>query len=388
MQWVGVATSTAVHLLVVAWITERTPAPAPIVAPSEPMTVEIVEASPPKPPEPEVAPIEVAFLDEATEAALPETAVPAPAAIPRPSRDTGNESTPPPQLTLPGAGPGSAVETAPIDPAKRSILMSMRRPRVDLRIGSTDYGSAVDNAPAGTGPENDATTGQLHPAGGGTYRSDQGPFTARIERDGEVKLKDKKNFHIHLAIPSLKDLGRGFADWYHQEDKTPQDPDQVALNGHRPSDTDTRPDHGNTVPLLGGGFDISDALMRDHGQDPYASQKLKFLDSTRDERVQIGNRHRQQQLQQATQIMQRNLDRVWASVTDARARKQALFELWDECAETGTEDLIAAGADARRLVIGFIRARLPAGRADAFTADEISAFNRVKQSKAAFAPYD
>jgi len=127
--------------------------------------------------------------------------------------------------------------------------------------------------------------------------------------------------------------------------------------------------------------------MRRHGQDPYASRKLAYLDSTRDHRVQIGQRHRQQQLEQAAVIMKANLDRVWSLPTPA-ARREALFELWDECAETGSDELVTAGREARKLVIGVLRARIPAGTADAYSPGELAALNRKKQSKATFAPYD
>src|SRR5262249_8706762 len=122
--------------------------------------------------------------------------------------------------------------------------------------------------------------------------------------------------------------------------------------------------------------------------DPYASRKLHVLDATRDQRAEIGSRHRIEQLSKAAQIMRANLDRVWATVRDLDARKQALFELWDVCAETGGATARGAGAVARRLVVGFIRAKLPAGSASAFTAAELAAFNLKRQSQAAFQPYE
>ena len=128
--------------------------------------------------------------------------------------------------------------------------------------------------------------------------------------------------------------------------------------------------------------------MRSKGIDPYASRKLKLLDATRDERVQIGNRHRAQQLAMTPQIVQRNLARLWAATPDTAARKQALFELWDECVETGDPAVVAAAAAARRLVIAFIRARLPAGSPDAFTPAELDALALARRSQAAFQPYD
>jgi hypothetical protein len=401
--WVAVAISGAAHLLVVAWLVDHRPEPRDLTGAPEPTTVEIVDV--PKPPEPDVAPIDVAFLDESVAAAIPEPAAipeaapPPPAASHRPPRTSGAEPTTTPEITLPGAGTGSgsAVETAPIDPAKRNYLMSMRRGKVDIRIPKTDYGSAVDGAPAGTGPEKDLTSGRLAPSGSGTYRTDEGVFVARVDPGGNAKIKDAKNFNVHFALPGLKDIGRGVADWYEQPNKWAGDDSDAERKAPlaskiqvSPGSTTDKDDRSKTavVPLLAGSFDITDAFMRSHGQDPYASKKLAYLDSTRDERVQIGSRHRQQQLKQATQIMQGNLDRLWSTQVDAQARKQALFELWDECAETGSGDLIEAGAEARRLVIGFIRARLPAGGATEFTADEVVAFNRTKQSKATFTPYE
>jgi hypothetical protein len=148
-------------------------------------------------------------------------------------------------------------------------------------------------------------------------------------------------------------------------------------------------DHGGvaTIPVLSGGFDVSDAFMRKHGQDPYAAKKLAFLDSTRDERVQIGLKHQSQQLQAAPRMMQVNLERLWATTADPAARREALFELWDESAEDGSPELVAAGAQVRGLVVAWIRAKLPAGSADAYGVDELAQLNRRRTSHAPFAPY-
>lgn len=142
-------------------------------------------------------------------------------------------------------------------------------------------------------------------------------------------------------------------------------------------------------------------MMRRHGQDPYASYKLRVLDETRDERAAIGKRYRTQQLAQSRQLMQKNLDRLWASTLDVAARKQGLFELWDDCAETGPEmepggftppgandELVAGGTSARSQLVGFVRSKLPAGTAGAFTADELARFNKQRKSRAEFQPYE
>jgi hypothetical protein len=138
---------------------------------------------------------------------------------------------------------------------------------------------------------------------------------------------------------------------------------------------------------LGARFDATDALMRHKGMDPYASYKLKVLDQTRDERVAMGKRHRTQELARSHMHVQANLARLWASTQDLAARKQGLFELWDDCAEHGSDELVAGGRAARAHVVGFIRSKLPAGSAVAFTAGELAQLNRQRRSREVFAPY-
>lgn len=167
---------------------------------------------------------------------------------------------------------------------------------------------------------------ELKPAGRGTYAADKQTFTASVAADGSVDLKDK--------------------------------PRQM---------------------------DWQDRMMLSKGVDPYARNKLALLDRTRDQRVAVGERHRREQLGRATFLMQNNIDRLWATTTDLAARKVGLFELWDDCAETGSEE-IAAAAAARSFVIGVIRGRLRG--ADAYTAAELAALNARRRSSAVFAPYE
>jgi hypothetical protein len=115
--------------------------------------------------------------------------------------------------------------------------------------------------------------------------------------------------------------------------------------------------------------------MRKYGHfDPYASRKRKLLDDTRAEREERGAAFRAEQAARSAELMQRNLEELWARVPDGAARKQALYELWNECADD------EAGLRARAMVIGWIRARLPPGSGGAFTADELARL-------APFSPY-
>jgi hypothetical protein len=166
----------------------------------------------------------------------------------------------------------------------------------------------------------------LKPSAGGTYTADKPTFTAKVDRDGQVHLEDKP--------------------WQ---------------------------------------LDTQDRLMLRMGIDPYGRNKLALLDRTRDQRAELGERRRRDQLAHASELVQRNIERLWATARDLAARKRGLFELWDDCAETGSDELVAGGDAARALVIGAIRARLRG--ADAYTAAELAQLNAIRRSKAVFAPY-
>jgi hypothetical protein len=201
-----------------------------------------------------------------------------------------------------------------------------------------------------------------------------------------VSLKDRRNLQVRVVLPKPRDIGNAISRWYYS-DKGPD-----GKRGERTLEKSVGgsidPDDRTPtaiVPVLGGGFDITDAIMRRKKVDPYAAAKLRYLDSTRDERVQIGNRYKREQLAQSAQLMQKTLDWLWASKVDLAARKQALFELWDDCAEVGSDAMVEGGKAARALVVGAIRARLTG--ADAYTAAELAAFNKRRQSKAVFEPY-
>lgn len=182
--------------------------------------------------------------------------------------------------------------------------------------------------------EDERDAQELKPQKDGTHRSEKTTFVAEVAKDGTVKLTDKANLQRHG---------------------------------------------------LGATFDTTDWLMRRQGMDPYASAKREYLDRTRDQRVEIGKAYRKEQLAQSAQLMATNLDRLWATVPDVGARKQAVFELWDECAETGDAVIVEGGAKARTLLERFVQVKLRG--ADGFTAEELARLNAHRRSKAAFDPY-
>jgi hypothetical protein len=165
----------------------------------------------------------------------------------------------------------------------------------------------------------------LQPSGGGTYRATQPGFDVGVDRDGMVHVHDKPT------------------------------------------------------------FDLTDALMRAAGIDPYSSQKLRVLDRTRDARAILFKRARRELLAKSADLVQRQMQLLWAQTTDLAERKEGLFELWDDCAETGDPELLAGAQAARAMVIGWIRSELRDGLA--YTAAELAAFNRRRRSAQVFDPY-
>ena len=93
--------------------------------------------------------------------------------------------------------------------------------------------------------------------------------------------------------------------------------------------------------------DMTDWAMRAAGQDPYAFRKLKLLDATRDQRAQIGARHREQQLVQTPALVRQSLDEISRLPTAQRA--SALADLWRDC------DSSRFGEVARTTITSYVR---------------------------------
>ena len=162
---------------------------------------------------------------------------------------------------------------------------------------------------------------ELEPAGGGEYKTEKETFRGRVAQDGSIKLTDKPE-----------------------------------------------------------NMDSQDRLMLEHGIDPYLKAKLDYLDRTRDQRVAIGKRFREQELKKSTKYMQQHISRLWAMTTDVQKRKQGLFELWDECTEKGPPEEVAAGEEARAYLMTWIRGKVT------YTPQELDALNSKRQSTQVFAP--
>ncbi len=382
---VGLGISVAVHLTAVAWLatagTKRVPpAPHPAL-----VQVEIVQ-----PAEPE--PMVIALLDEP--AVTPQITPPTPPPVvatrarTRPDAPTAAEirtGVTPAGVEVVAPGPEPRPSTASAGP--RSRFLTMRGPKIERGVSQ----AWVDDLVARSKPlaPEVVASGELAPSGGGRFRSEQGTFRVDVDRDGSAQIKDAANLHVGLALPRLRDVGNALSKWAEDPYGDTGADKRQELGEYKSAGDDTKATASKVtgVPLLAGGFDVTDALMRRHGQDPYASKKLKVLDATRDERVQIGAKYRRDQLGQAPQMMKAAVDQLWGSGLDVAAKKRALFELWDDCAEAGVPELVEAGQRARAFLVGFVNARLPAGSASAFSRDELAELNAHRRSRIVFAPY-
>jgi hypothetical protein len=330
----AIAISTVFHAAAFAWVGTRDRV--------KPVAVRRLTPPPEAQPAPEPPELAVVLLDDHAPllAVAPPTRDKPAVSHPRASHGRISVSTGPrPEARSPGSPP--ELPAAP--GTGHSPLMSMRGSErahgPELSGGpSADFlGQFVANdKPLERGP---APTGELHP-NGREMTSRHETFTAHVERDGTA--------HFETA-----------------------------------PDVDVKP----SCLFIGCKMAFDDALMRRAHIDPYASAKRQWLEKTFDERVAMGIAFRKDELAHSAIYMQRNLDWMWRSTSDPRERKQALFELWDEVAETGGDELVAGGAQARAYLVGFIRTHLPAGSAGAFSDSEVAQLNAHRKSHAVFAPY-
>lgn len=192
---------------------------------------------------------------------------------------------------------------------------------------------------------------------------------AEVARDGTVRLEDKAPIAVNVHIPTRREIGRAIEHWQ-------RDPRGASLEA------------GGGLPLgISGRFAVDDMVMRWAGQDPYAARKLSFMDRTRPQRMRMAAAERSLDLRDAVTHTPRLLSRVWRGPGTPRQRRRLLFQLWDECAETGSDEVVTAAREVRAAIVGFIRRELPAESAQAYSAGELDALNAARTSRERFDPY-
>lgn len=365
--------------------------------------------------------IDVAFamISEAELRALNEALLAHVALPPNPNPSPSASSSPtarPTPIPSPGPGPSTSLAPSPIGsggpttgdelalatgrgdaptlPGLGELVRRDPAARVDLRVRA-DSALALGPEPP-PDPEAALKPHDLRPIGGGYAESDEGAFVARVAPDGTVTFHDRPNLQWSWRLPTPRKIAKGLADWaddpwarVKEGDCDPTDPTPHESCKARTSDKDDKPESGGTVPIIGGTFDVTDAIMRAAGQDPYAAAKLAMLDRTRAAREEMAKTHQREQLRKSAQAMRSHLARLLATkdLSDDARRDQA-FALWDACIETGSAVEVEAGAAARAQVVAWIRMHASAGTAAGYTPTQLDAYNARRVSKARFAPYE
>jgi hypothetical protein len=304
----------------------------------------------------DVQPMAVALLDDHTVASVPPLA----------AGSIGTASGPATRIAASTGHRGGEVGATTQHPT-HSGMMVMREPDHTLKGPSAEFMRKFLGKPVVAQPnpiegehiqdDLDAAQNNLHDE---SWMNHANGEQVDAERQRLVALEDARDSH------ELKQDGDGYKATHASFDANVE-PDGTAHIHDKPT------------------FDATDAAMRHYHDDPYASNKRKFLDDTREERYEIGKRYKHQQLQHSAILAKQNVDWLWAKTRDPGERKQGLFEMWDDCAESGDDDLVTGGRAARNVIVGFIRAHMTG--ADAYTADEVAAFNAHRHSVATFAPY-
>jgi hypothetical protein len=349
----SIAISLVLHVAALAWLGTRPPGLAdPAYEPAlQWIDIEVAPVQPETlPPVEERDPLEPARPPDALPEPPPESTKMPRLAVPQPRRRAELPETSTARAAPPGSGdadsaPGllSMRTTGPTSrPAEPRRDPGAGVPRLTAeqaaRLVERDPGPSEWSplAPPRSGKTPRARS-EIVPDGKGAYRADDLTFTAKIDRDGRVHIEDRAN-----------------------------------LQGGPTSGT----------------FDVSDAIMRSAGQDPYYRRKALFLERTREQRAAMSVDERQVTLRDSLRKLPEHLSEIWAHTAwPVAQRRRVIFELWDECAEQGPDDIASAGTAARITIVAFIRKHLPEGSAHAYPEAEIQALNKARRSRQRFAPY-
>ena len=199
----------------------------------------------------------------------------------------------------------------------------------------------------------------LRPTRDGGYEWTGTGFVAHIAPDGAVRFSD---------LPGLRYEGLG---------PDPEAPD--SFRDFAPARDALLP--GATVSVRFG-FDLTDALERRRGNDPYYADRAWFLRETEEVRDRLARAAATER----DRVQLLRLRGRWVALIEDRARpasarRRALFSAWDELAED------EVGQRARDVLLDLVRERWPLGSAEAFTEEELGRLNAGRVRRERFAPY-
>lgn len=237
--------------------------------------------------------------------------------------------------------------------------------------------------------ETHQTVYRLRPDGAG-YVYDDPRFQARVARDGVVTFKDKRSQiafpvfpHLDLlkrarpAGPTLESTLRDLLNPGKRRKPAPEvevgpplPPGKIVRTeacSRGTCDSADLSEKPNAVEV-GGSFDLTDEIMRAHGQDPYAYEKARFLSSTFEMRMKMAIEARKADLKASLDDLPQRLDELLGDERySPRERRRILYELWYETDEAPEGQRVA------HLIEELIRQRLPCGSPQGYSPAELEA---------------
>jgi hypothetical protein len=134
------------------------------------------------------------------------------------------------------------------------------------------------------------------------------------------------------------------------------------------------------LPSLSFRFDVTDALERRHGNDPYYADRRWFMRETRQLRDELAGRADAERTLHEDRRLLGRLRRIAQDESlELSARHDAIFQTFRDCADD------ERGERAQQQILRFVRDELPAGSAEAFTRRELEALNAGRARR--FEPY-
>lgn len=136
-------------------------------------------------------------------------------------------------------------------------------------------------------------------------------------------------------------------------------------------------------------FDRTTGRFSMPGRNYRIWEKLRYLDRTRAKRLKIRRRWKQRIEKGYFTHIDARLHKIWQrNDLSYAAKKQVLFELWNECLENDGSEKAKRTQRARSAIIRFIRKHLPKGSPHAYTAQELKRMARLRAGRAPFNPYN
>ena len=235
---------------------------------------------------------------------------------------------------------------------------------------------------------------RLEPKGDGyVYR--ERAFVAIVARDGTVAFHDRRIFFDPEGLVSTPPPGKPETLQWLFSARAKDRPPPPAPPHPRPLSPADRPEPSEICPpgscytspnsltpgTAGLTMDLSDAIMRAFGQDPYRAAKVRFLAATFDLRMKLAAAVRRDDLRRSLGELPEALASLWGDSRYSGAeRRRILFELWREA------DSTPEGVRAAQAIEAFIAHQLPCGSPDSYTAAELQAY-QMSESGRVFSPY-